>query len=1046
MFLEKGDDSQWIDDDDITSQRSSVSTLESILRRGMRDTDVERKERTLATETENTIDQSLNSPAKRSFGSSRRRRYGRRRRYKGKSHQKSRHHSYDFDSTEEEREPILDIFGKGTGNNFKRETQTDSNSTSTSESTESLNSSESSGNSSTESESSTSSESSDSTSSDDNQATNTTTVERAFFGKGKKKGGPKNHGLKRASFSRMWRRGESTDTTAVERAFFGKSKKKGGPKNHGLKRASFSRMWRRGESTDSNSTSTSESTESLDSSESSGNSSTESESSTRGESSDSTSSDDNQATNTTTVERAFFGKSKKKGGPKNHGLKRASFSRMWRRGESTDTTAVERAFFGKSKKKGGPKNHGLKRASFSKMWRRRESTDSNSTSTSESTESLNSSESSGNSSTESESSTSSESSDSTSSDDNQATNTTTVERAFFGKSKKKGGPKNHGLKRASFSRMWRRRESTDSNSTSTSESTESLDSSESSGNSSTESESSTSSESSESISSDDNQATNTTTIERDLSREGRRKNYRKGKHRDRYSGSESDEYSRDVDEQMKVSSESSESISSDDNQATNTSAVERDLLREGIRRRYRKENPRGRERFSSRDLDEYFQGMKRKRKEGSERKLPTHRRYEKESRKRTPAENWDSPSNIDSLSDSNLLSKRFENFKGFDVLKRAVHLLLQDDLNSKREESDSEGEDTGGAFVIERMSDLGLNDLEEELKQLERREDEWFDAEEEKFYTATEGSSDSDNVKDKRKEKVVREKDARTKLDQAGRRNMDPNDSATDSDSTEDEGYESNDDVDERTPSTFKLYKKKLESNHKWNSHNNIKRDTNEETKDELSNLQKEIDEVEQNRENILEQDKMKRNALNNFRAEIKRKRDGQSTGTESEDSESDLKEDIENVINTDANDFDDFKSDIDAAADVEKAVDEVIEENAKRNVNEQTSDSAVEKEIEDVNEISKETFEDDEDNATREDPETETENTDSQATELDVSEIEDEINELEEDLEKDIESDEGRWSESSDVDDGGADETKGGEYHAAFMNSRPKVDNTKDK
>ena len=919
MFLEKGDDSQGIDDDDITSQRSSVSTLESILRRGMRDTDVESKERTLATETENTIDQSLNSPAKRSFGSSRRRRYGRRRRYKGKSHKKSHHHSYDFDSTEEEREPILDIFGKGTGNNFKRETQTDSNSTSTSESTESLNSSESSGNSSTESESSTSSESSDSTSSDDNQATNTTTVERAFFGKSKKKGGPKNHGLKRASFSRMWRRGESTDTTAVERAFFGKSKKKGGPKNHGLKRASFSRMWRRGESTDSNSTSTSESTESLNSSESSGNSSTESESSTSSESSDSTSSDDNQATNTTTVERAFFGKSKKKGGPKNHGLKRASFSRMWRRGESTD-----------------------------------------------------------------------------------------------------------------------------SNSTSTSESTESLDSSESSGNSSTESESSTSSESSDSTSSDDNQATNTTAIERDLSREGRRKNYRKGKHRDRYSGSESDEYSRDVDEQMKVSS--SESISSDDNQATNTSAVERDLLREGIRRRYRKENPRGRERFSSRDLDEYFQGMKRKRKEGSERKLPTHRRYEKESRKRTPAENWDSPSNIDSLSDSNLLSKRFENFKGFDVLKRAVHLLLQDDLNSKREESDSEGEDTGGAFVTERMSDLGLNDLEEELKQLERREDEWFDAEEEKFYTATEGSSDSDNVKDKRKEKVVREKDARTKLDQAGRRNMDPNDSATDSDSTEDEGYESNDDVDERTPSTFKLYKKKLESNHKWNSHNNIKRDTNEETKDELSNLQKEIDEVEQNRENILEQDKMKRNALNNFRAEIKRKRDGQSTGTESEDSESDLKEDIENVINTDANDFDDFKSDIDAAADVEKAVDEVIEENAKRNVNEQTSDSAVEKEIEDVNEISKETFEDDEDNATREDPETETENTDSQATELDVSEIEDEINELEEDLEKDIESDGGRWSESSDVDDGGADETKGGEYHAAFMNSRPKVDNTKDK
>ena len=527
---------------------------------------------------------------------------------------------------------------------------------------------------------------------------------------------------------------------------------------------------------------------------------------------------------------------------------------------------------------------------------------------------------------------------------------------------------------------------------------------------------------------------------------GRRRKYRKGKQRDRYSGSESDEYSRDVDEQMKVSSENSESISSDDNQATNTSTVERDLLREGIRRRYRKENPGGRERFRSRDLDEYFQGMKRKRKEGSELKLPTHRRYEKESRKRTPAENWDSPSNVDSLSDSNLLSKRFENFKGFDVLKRAVHLLLQDDLNSKREESDSEGEDTEGAFVIERKSDLGLNDLEGELKQLERREDEWFDAEEEKFYTATEGSSDSDNVKDKRKEKVVREKDARTKLDQAGRRNMDPNESATDSDATEDEGYESTDDVDERTPSTFRMYKKRLESNRKWNSDNNIKRDTNEQTKDELTNLQNEIDEVDQNTENILEQDKMKRNALNNFRAEIKRKRDGQSTGTESEDNDSDLKEDVENVINADENDFDDFQSDIDAAADVEKAVDEVVEENTKRNVNEQTSDRAVEKEIEDVvNEISKETSEDDEDKATREDPETETENTDSQATELDVSEIEDEINELEEDLEKDIESDGGRLSESSDVDDGGADETKGGEYHAAFMNSRPKVDNTDD-
>ena len=253
LFLGKRDDSYWIDDDDITSQRSSFSTLESILRRGLRDTGVGSRERSLATEKKNTIRQSPNSLVIRSFGSRRRRRDRRRRRYKGKSHKKSHHHSFDFDSTEEEREPILDIFGKGTGNKFKRETPIDSYSTSTSESTESV----------------------ESTSSDDNQATN---------------------------------------TTAAERGFFGKSKKKGGPKHHPLKRA-FSRMWRRAESTEPNSTLNSESTESVES----------------------TSSDDNQATNTTTVERGFFGKSKKKGGPKQHPLKRASFSRMWRRGESTES-------------------------------------------------------------------------------------------------------------------------------------------------------------------------------------------------------------------------------------------------------------------------------------------------------------------------------------------------------------------------------------------------------------------------------------------------------------------------------------------------------------------------------------------------------------------------------------------------------------------------------------------------------------------------------------------------------------------------------------
>ena len=280
------------------------------------------RERTLSAVTKSTVRQTLQSPTKRSFGSSRRRRRrDRRRRYKGKSHKKSHHHSFDFDSTEEEREPILDIFGKGTRNNFKRETQTDSNSTSTSESTESVDSSESSGNSSTES--SPSSESSDSTSSDDNLTTNTTTVERGLFGKSKKKGGPKQHPLKRASFSRMWRRVEFTDessgstssddnlttnTTTVERGLFGKSKKKGGPKQHPLKRASFSRMWRRVESTD--------------------------------ESSGSTSPDDNLTTNATTVERGLFGKSKKKGGPKKHPLKRASFSKMWRRGESTDSNST----------------------------------------------------------------------------------------------------------------------------------------------------------------------------------------------------------------------------------------------------------------------------------------------------------------------------------------------------------------------------------------------------------------------------------------------------------------------------------------------------------------------------------------------------------------------------------------------------------------------------------------------------------------------------------------------------------------------------------
>ena len=491
-----------------------------------------------------------------------------------------------------------------------------------------------------------------------------------------------------------------------------------------------------------------------------------------------------------------------------------------------------------------------------------------------------------------------ESSGSTSSDDNLTTNTTTVERGLFGKSKKKGGPKKHPLKRASFSRMWRRVESTD---------------------------------------------------------------------------------------------ESSDSTSSDDNQQTKTTVLERDLLSEDRSIRFRK----GKEKLRSRDVDEYFRGMKRYSKEGSELKHPAYRRYQKEIWKRTPAENWDSPSNVDRLSDSNHLSKRFENF---DVLKRAVHLFLQDDLNSKREESFSEGDDSEDASAIKRMSDL----------------------ENEKFYTST-------------------------RFHQGERRNMDPNESTNSDVNTEesesDDDDDDDDDVDKRTPSMFRMHKKRLKSNRKWQNYNNIKRDSNEGTKDILSDLQKEIDEVEQNREHILEQDKRKRSEWNNFRTETKRKQDEQKTDTDSEENESELQEDIENIISADENDFDDFQNDIDTAADVETAVEEVIEENTKRNADEQASDNAIEKEIEDVvNEISKDTSEDDDDNATRDDPETETEDPDSQATELDVSEIKDEINELEEEVEKDSGSE---WSESSDVDNGGADETKEGEYHAAFMNSRPKEDNT---
>ena len=857
---EKRDDSKWIDDDVVTDQRSSFSTLGSILRRGLGNMGGGSRERTLSAVTKNTLHQSLKSPAKRSFGSSRRRR-DRRRRYKGKSHKKSHHHSFDFESTEEGREPILDIFGKGTRSNFKRETQTDSNSI----------------------ESSPNSESSDPTSSDDNQQTKTTSLERDLvsddisikYRKGREK-------LRSIDLDDSISSDDNlaTKTTAKERGLFGKSKKKGGPKQHSLKRASFSRMWSRGESTDSNSTSTSESTESVDSSESSGNSSTEPESSPSSESIDFTSSDDNQPINTTTVERylfrearrggywkgkhrgrysgsesrgkysgsesdeysrdvessgstssddnlvnnattverGLFGKSKKKGGPKQHPLRRAS--------------TVERGLFGKSKKKGGPKQHPLKRAQFSRMWRRGESTDSNSTSTSESTESVDSSESSGNSSTESESSPSSESSDSTSSGDNLVNNATTVERGLFGKSKKKGGPKKHPLKRAStvdrglfgkskkkggpkqhplrrastverglfgkskkkggpkqhplrrastverglfgkskkkggskqhplkrapFSRIWRRGESKDSNSTSTSESTESVDSSESSGNSSTEPENS-------------------------------------------------------------PSSESSDFTSSDDNQPTKTTALERDLFNEDIK--YRK----GRGKLRSKDSDEYFQGMKRYSEEGSELEHPAYRRYQKESWKRIPAENWDSPSNADSLSDSNHLSKRFENLRGFDVLKRAVHLLLQDDLNSKREESLSEEHDSEHAKAMERMSGRELKDIEE-LKQLERREDEWFDAEEEKFYTATGGSSDSNNVQDKRKANTFHETDAytSTRFHQGRRRNIDPHESANSDVSTEESESDDDDDDDKRTPSTFRMYEKRSESNRKWSSFNNVK-------------------------------------------------------------------------------------------------------------------------------------------------------------------------------------------------------------------------------
>ena len=108
---------------------------------------------------------------------------------------------------------------------------------------------------------------------------------------------------------------------------------------------------------------------------------------------------------------------------------------------------MKRRWFGKSKKKGGPRKHPLKRGLFGyRVIREDDSTDSNSTSTSESSESINSSEGSGNSSMESESSSSSESTDSSSSGDHKL-NATAVKRRWFGKSKKKGGPRKHPLKR-----------------------------------------------------------------------------------------------------------------------------------------------------------------------------------------------------------------------------------------------------------------------------------------------------------------------------------------------------------------------------------------------------------------------------------------------------------------------------------------------------------------------------------------------------------------------------------------------------------------------
>ena len=69
-----------------------------------------------------------------------------------------------------------------------------------------------------------------------------------------------------------------------------------------------------------------------------------------------------------------------------------------------------------------------------------------------------------------------------------------------------------------------------------------------------------------------------------------------------------------------------------------------------------------------------------------------------------------------------------------------------------------------------------------------------------------------------------------------------------------------------------------------------LKRHSNEGMKGNLSDLQKEIDEVEQNAENILEQDKMKRSEWNKFRAEIKRERQEQKTETDSGDNQSELK------------------------------------------------------------------------------------------------------------------------------------------------------------